>query len=56
MGADPFAGELPGMPALDSVEKGFKTYFFITKRGMDLHLSKDALGPFDDDDGNRSNR
>jgi hypothetical protein len=26
-------------------EKDFKTYFYITKKGMDLHLSNDAWYP-----------
>ena len=56
MGADPFAGELPGMPALDVVEKDFQMYFYITKRGMDFHLSQEAQGPSDSDEGRRSNR
>ena len=48
MGPDPFAGELPGMPALDVVEKDFQTYFYITKKGMDFHLANDSWWPFDD--------
>jgi hypothetical protein len=34
--------ELPGMPPVDEVEEYFKTYFYITKKGMDLHLSDDT--------------
>jgi hypothetical protein len=37
-GRDPFSNELQGMPALDLVEKDFKTYFYITKKGMGVHL------------------
>ncbi len=40
---DPFSGELPGMPPMDDVEEDFKTYFYITKKGMDLHLSDGPL-------------
>jgi hypothetical protein len=49
MGPDPFAGELPGMPALDVVEEDFQTYFYITKNGMDFHLADDSWWPFDDE-------
>jgi|SRR6185312_13048228 len=42
--------ELQGMPPLDVVEEYFKTYFYITKKGMDLHLSDDMWAAFDDDD------
>jgi len=48
-GRDPFSNELQGMPALDVVEKDFKTYFYITKKGMDLHLFDDTWWPFDDE-------
>jgi len=41
--------ELPGMPALDAPETYFKTYFYITKKGMDLHLSDDTWWPFEED-------
>jgi hypothetical protein len=40
--------ELRGMPPLDAVEENFETYFYITKKGMDLHLSDDTWWPFDD--------
>jgi hypothetical protein len=46
---DPFAGELQGMPPMDEVEEYFKTYFYATKKGLDLHTSEDAWWPFDDD-------
>jgi hypothetical protein len=45
---DPLSGELPGMPLMDVVEEDYKTYFYITKKGMDLHLSDDSWWPFDD--------
>ncbi|MEO5927028.1 MAG: hypothetical protein ABIR70_24645 [Bryobacteraceae bacterium] len=47
MGPDPFSGELPGMPLMDVVEEHFKTYFYITQAGMDLHLSYDSWHPQD---------
>ena len=43
------AQELQGMPQLDVVEEDFKTYFYITKKGMDLHLSDDTWWPFGDE-------
>lgn len=43
------AKELPGMPPLDMVEDHFETYFYITKKGMDLHLSDDAWWSFDEE-------
>ena len=45
----PFSGELPGMPPMDEVEENFKTYFYITKKGMDLHLSDREWFPLDDE-------
>lgn len=48
-GRDAFSNELKGIPALDSVEKDFKTYFSITKKGMDVHLSDDSWYPLDDE-------
>ena len=48
-GRDPFSNELQGMPTLDLVEKDFRTYFYITKKGMDLHLSDDTWYPMDDE-------
>ena len=41
--------ELPGMPPLDVVEEYFTTYFFITEKGMDLHLADDSWWPFDEE-------
>jgi hypothetical protein len=48
---DPFSGklQLPSMPPMDEVEEYFKTYFYITKKGMDLHLSDDEWWPLDDE-------
>ena len=48
-GREPFPTELQGMPPLDRVEEDFKSYFYITKKGLDLHLSDDKWWPFDDD-------
>jgi hypothetical protein len=45
----PFSGELPGMPPMDEFEENFKTYFYITKKGMDLHLSDREWFPLDDE-------
>jgi hypothetical protein len=54
---DPFSGklQLPGMPPMDEVEEYFKTYFYITKKGMDLHLSDDDSRPLDDEGELRPN-
>jgi hypothetical protein len=48
---DPFSGklQLPEMPPMEEVEEYFKTYFFATKKGMDLHLSDRDWFPLDDD-------
>jgi hypothetical protein len=45
---DPFSGELEAMPQLDTVKEDFRTYFYVTKKGLDFHLS-DASWPFDDE-------
>lgn len=37
------------MPPLDVVEEYFTTYFFITEKGMDLHLADDSWWPFDEE-------
>ncbi|MGB6946494.1 MAG: hypothetical protein WBE37_29120 [Bryobacteraceae bacterium] len=37
------------MPSIEAVEEDFKTYFYITKQGMDLHLSDNTWWPLDDD-------
>ena len=46
---DPFSGELLGMPSTDEIEENFKTYFYVTKEGMVVHLSDDAWWPLDED-------
>ena len=48
-GRDPFAGELPGIPPLDVVEEYFRTYFYVTKKGMEFHKASDKWWPFDDE-------
>jgi hypothetical protein len=45
--SEPRTTELHGMPPLDEVEEHFTTYFYITTKGMDLHLSDDTWWPFD---------
>jgi len=45
MGRDPFAGELPGMQCMDTVEEDFGTYFYITQKGMDVHIADDQWWP-----------
>jgi hypothetical protein len=47
---DPFSGkrELPGMPPVDEMAD-FRTHFYITKKGMDLHLSDREWFPLDDE-------
>ena len=46
---DPFSGELDEMPALDVVEGIFGTYFYVTKKGVEVHLADDTWWPFDDE-------
>lgn len=41
--------ELSGMPAVGEVEEYFKTYFHLTKKGMDLQVTDNACWPFDDE-------
>ncbi len=45
---DPFSGELEGMPPLDEINE-VGTYFYITEKGMALHLADDDPWPLDDD-------
>jgi hypothetical protein len=52
-GRKPYAADLQGMPQIDLIEEDFKTYFYITKKGIDLHLSDDKWFPIDDDDNLR---
>jgi hypothetical protein len=49
VGRDPFSGELEGMPCIDEMEEDFRTYFYRTKKGLDLQLSDDSWRPLDDD-------
>jgi hypothetical protein len=53
-GKKPHVTELQGMPTINVVEENFKTYFYITKKGKDFHVSDDTWWPFDDDDHLRS--
>jgi len=48
-GTEPYSTELHGMPPLDAVEEDFKTYFCITKKGIDLLLAGKTDWPFDDE-------
>jgi hypothetical protein len=48
-GTKPHVSELQGMPQIDVPETDFKTYFYITKKGMNLHLFDDKGWPFDDE-------
>jgi hypothetical protein len=49
-GPDPFSGELAGMPPLDVVEEDFRTYFFVTKKGMEFQEANAEWWPFDGDE------
>ncbi len=40
--------EIDGMPCVETPEEVFKTYFYITSRGMELHLADDSWWPFDE--------
>jgi hypothetical protein len=42
-GRNPFSGELNVMPPMDVVEEDFKTYFYITKKGLELRLSAPSI-------------
>ncbi len=44
----PFSTKIQGMPAVDVPEENFETYFYPTRKGMNLHLSDDTWWPFDD--------
>lgn len=48
-GSDPLAGELEGMPPLDFVEETFRTYFYVTHKGMAFHQADEAWWPLDDE-------
>jgi len=39
--------EIEGMPSIDIVEEDFITYFRVTEKGMELHLSDKPDWPFD---------
>lgn len=42
---EPHATELPGMPSLEIVEEDFETYFYITRKGVEILDSYDG-SPF----------
>jgi hypothetical protein len=42
------------MPPLDVPEEDFRTYFYITKRGMQFHQADSTWWPLDDNDVLRS--
>jgi len=46
----PSTEPLQSMPPLDEIEEYFKTYFYITEKGMDLHLDGDTRLDLDDAD------
>ena len=48
-GTAPHVTELQGMPSIDIPESNFRTYFYITKKGMNLHRSDDTWYPLDDE-------
>jgi len=52
---EPFSAEIHGMPPLDVIEDDFRTYFYVTKQGIDLLRSDDSGWPFDDDGEVRQN-
>lgn len=47
--ADPFSGEIQGMPPLAVPEEHFRTFFHVTKQGMDFHLADGTWYPLDDE-------
>jgi hypothetical protein len=46
---EPYSTELQGMPPTNVIEKDFETYFYATKKGIDLRLSHWTSWPFDED-------
>ena len=51
---EPFSTGLHGMPPLDVIEEDFETYFWATKKGIDLQLLQMTSWPFDDEGELRS--
>ena len=51
---EPYSTELQRMPALDVIEEEFETYFYVTKKGLDLQRSNAVSWPFDDEGELRS--
>jgi len=50
----PYSTELQGMPPLDVIEEYFETFFWATKRGIELRRSHMTSWPFDDEGELRS--
>jgi len=50
----PYSTELQGMPPLDVIEENFETFFWATKRGIDLQCPHMTSWPFDDEGELRS--
>jgi hypothetical protein len=44
---------LAGMPDVSAPEQDFKTYFYVTEKGMAIHKSDDSWWPFDETDNLR---
>ena len=44
-----FSGEIQGMPSLAVPEEHFRTYFYVTKPGMNFHLADGTWYPLDDE-------
>ena len=50
---DPFSGEIQGMPPLDIAEEEYKTYFYVTKKGMEFQRADPSWWPLDENDAAR---
>jgi len=51
---EPYSTELQGMPPVDVIEQDFETYFYVTKKGIDICRSHRTSWPFDDEGELRS--
>jgi len=49
-GRDEFSCEIAGMPPLDVVDVEFRTYFYVTKKGIDFHQADQSWWPLSDED------
>jgi hypothetical protein len=45
---EPFVTELAEMPTLDEIEVNYRTYFFITPKGLAVHQADDSWWPYED--------